>query len=58
MKFSLILILFLNIGIVLNHACGTDKLKLNLNSLKVPSKEKRIAKLSKLNAGNYEQLNE
>ena len=56
MKFSLILILFLNIGIVLNHACGTDKLKLNLNSLKVPSKEKRIAKLSKLNAGNYEPI--
>ena len=56
MKFSCILILFLNIGIVLNHACGTDKLKINLNSLKVPSKEKRIAKLSKLNAGNYEPI--
>ena len=56
MKLSLILILFINIGIALNHRCGTDKLKINLSSLKIPSKKQRIAKLSKLNAGNYQPL--
>ena len=57
MKISLILILFIHNVYALNHRCGTDKLKIDLNSLKIPSKEKRIAKLSKLNAaGTYQPI--
>ena len=56
MILSLILILFLNIGIAHNHRCGTDQLKINLTSLNVPSRLQRISKLSKLKVGNYEPL--
>ena len=57
MKISLILILFIQNVYALNHRCGADKLKIDLNSLKKPSKTKRISNLSKLNAaGTYQPI--
>ena len=57
MKISLILILFIQNVYALNHRCGADKLKIDLNSLKKPSKAKRISNLSKLNAaGTYQPI--